>query len=437
MAKKVVIVGAGPSGLLLAHYLLARDEKYQIEIYEQRNDPRTVDVSKLRTYPIALSDRAMNALRQIPVLEAAVLAISLEIWGTIVHNQNGRQRVISRKKPLIALDRTELSKVLLKTLEQKFDNTRLKVHFQCSCTQIELAAKTASFQNLAVAEPENFTVAYDLVIGADGARSVVRKHFLDLKLFELEQKYIDTDYKSIFLPSGVNEKSNIVLESGKIHSWRLDGAVILLLHQLDGKMSGVIHFPRGNKQIAKLENEAEVLQFFQQNFPEVGQLMPKSEAAAFLKRPVANILTICCSYYHYADSALLIGDAAHAVSPALGQGCNSALEDVVILNQLLDEYADNLMLVLEQFTSCRLADAHAVVELSNNTLPLSNSLFIEFVMRERFAKVLHQFFPKRFLPPLFDALYESSISYREILHSYQNWCAKVKRSKEKFLTLTG
>ena len=450
MAKKVVIVGAGPSGLLLAHYLLARDEKYQIEIYEHRKDSRTVAVSKSRTYPVALSNRAMNALSQIPGLEAAVLAISVEIWGTIIHDQNGRQRVISRKKPLIALDRSDLIKVLLDTLEQKFDNTRLShrsevpaaalsrlnLHFQCSCTQIDLAAKTASFQNLIV--PENFTVAYDLLIGADGARSVVRKHFLDLKLFELEQKYIDTDYKSIFLPSGINKKSNIALESGKIHSWRLDdGAVILLLHQLDGKMSGVMHFPRENKQIANLENEAEVLQFFQQNFPEVGQLMPKSEAAAFLKRPIANILTICCSYYHYADSALLIGDAAHAVSPALGQGCNSALEDVVILNQLLDEYADNLMLVLEQFTSCRLADAHAVVELSNNTLPLSNSLFIEFLVRERLAKLLHQFFPKRFLPPLFDALYESSISYREILHSYQSWCAKVKRSKEKFLTLIG
>ena len=313
MFKKVVIVGAGPSGLLLAHYLLARDEKYQVEIYEYRHDPRTVAVSKSRTYPIGLNDRAMNALRQIPGLEAAVLAISVEIWGSVAHNKNG-QRNISRKKPLFTLDRFDLTKVLLDTLTQKFDNTRLKFHFQCSCTQTDLAAKTASFQSLSVVEPENFTVAYDLLIGADGARSVVRRHFLDLKLFELEQKCVDSDYRSIFLPSGVNE-SNIAIESGKIHSWRLDdGTVILLLNQLDGKMSGVIHFPRGNNRIASLKNEAEVLQFFQQNFPEVGQLMPKSEAAAFLKRPIATTLTIRCSHYHYADSALLIGDAAHAVS---------------------------------------------------------------------------------------------------------------------------
>lgn len=431
MVKKVVLVGAGPGGILLAHYLLARDEKYRIEIYEQRNDSRTVDFSKSRTYPIDLNDRAMNALRQIPGLEAAVLAMSAEIRGSIIHSRSGRQRVISRQKPLFALYRTELTKVLLDTLEQKFDNSRVNFYFQCSCTQVDLAAKTVSFQDLNSVEQSKFTVAYDLLIGADGARSVVRSHFLNLKRFEFEQKYIDTDYKSIFLPSGICEKSNIVLESGKAHSWKIDNSTaILLLHQFDG-MSGVIFFPKENNQITSLKNEAEVLQFFQQNFPEVGQLMPESEAAAFLQRPISSTLTIRCSQYHYADSALLIGDAAHAVSPALGQGCNSALEDVVILNQLLDKYTDNLMLVLEQFTSCRLADAHAAVELSVNAFPVSKFLFFEFVIREFLAKFLHQLFPKRFLPPLLEAINESSISYGEILNSYKNWCAKVQKTKEK------
>ena len=42
MLHKIVIIGAGPSGLLLAHYLLRRG-KYQVEVYEQRADPRLVD----------------------------------------------------------------------------------------------------------------------------------------------------------------------------------------------------------------------------------------------------------------------------------------------------------------------------------------------------------------------------------------------------------
>jgi kynurenine 3-monooxygenase len=206
-----------------------------------------------------------------------------------------------------------------------------------------------------------------------------------------------------------------------------DGTVILLLHQVDDSMSGVIHFPRKNNQIATLKNETEVLQFFKQNFPELGQMMSQSQATEFLERPIASTLTISCSYYHYSDRALLIGDAAHAVSPSLGQGCNSALEDVSIFNRLLDEYADDLKQALEQFTHRRLNDAHAIVELSNNTLPFSNSLYIQFLIRQYFAKILHRLFPQRFLPPLMEALYNSSITYTEIWHAYQNWCSKVKR----------
>ena len=434
MIKKVAIIGAGPSGLLLAHYLLERNEQYQIDVYEKRNDPRRIPVSKSRTFPIALNGRGMNALRQIPDLEAAILAISVEIWGTIVHNQNGKPRVISRPKPLIALDRTDLIKILLDTLEKKFDNSHINFHFQWPCTQVNFAEKTLTFQNQTSLDPQNFTVDYDLLIGADGARSVVRSHFLDTPLFELEQKCIADDYKSISLPSGINEKLNIRLEPDKVHTWRLnDGTVVILLKQLNGAVSGVIHFPRENNQVVTLASEEDVLHFFQQNFPEVGQLMPESEAAAFLKRPIATTLTIRCSHYHYSDSVLLIGDAAHAVSPALGQGCNAALEDVVILNQLLDEYADNLRLALEQFTTRRLPDTHAVVELSNNTLPLSRSLYMEFIIRERLAKVLHRFFPKWFLPPIFEAINESSISYSDVFHTYKKWCSKVKKSQEEFL----
>jgi hypothetical protein len=47
-----------------------------------------------------------------------------------------------------------------------------------------------------------------------------------------------------------------------------------------------------------------------------------------------------------------MGDAAHAVSPSLGQGCNAALEDVVIFDQLLDEYK-GMDIYIHSFTSYR------------------------------------------------------------------------------------
>ena len=430
MIKKVAIVGAGASGVLLAHYLLRRGDRYQVDIYDRLSDPRITEFSNARTFPISLTERGMKALGQIAGLETAVRAIGLEMGGTIFHQANGKTRVQSRKKPLVTLDRTNLVITMLEKLTEKYDNSRFNLHFDLTCTAVDFAAKTITFQNTApTAAPTttDLTVDYDLLIGADGARSVVRSYFLNTELFEFEQKYVPTDYKSIILPRP-DRSLDFNLELGKIHSWRSDdGTFVVLLHQPDGSMSGVILFPRQNNEVANLATPEQVQQFFHKHFPEVGQMMPASEAEAFMNRSPSRILTIRCNRYHHGDSALIIGDAAHSVSPSIGQGCNAALEDVAILDELLDEYADDWTEATSQFTIRRQADALALVELGDYSFPSSSGLFIEFVLREQLAKTLHQLFPDRFSPSLSELVFESSVPYSEILDSYQGWISKVKK----------
>ena len=430
MVKKVAIVGAGPSGLLMAHYLLARGDNYQIDIYERRNDPRLIPFSKARTFPISLSERGMSALRKIPGLAEAVKAISLEMKGAVSHQKNGKMRVISREKPLTTLDRTKLVIALLEKLIEKDENQQINIHFNCQCTQVDFTNKTVSFDKTEE-EVKHFNVNYDLLIAADGARSSVRKHFLATELFELQQKYIPNDYKSVYIHS--NDELESKLKPGYIHTWRMEeGTTMLMLHQIDRTMSGVIYFPRQKNQVTNLSNIEDVLKFFQQKFPEIGQSMTETEAAEFLARPVSSVLTIRCNRYHQGDSVLLIGDAAHAVSPSLGQGCNSALEDVTIFDNLLDEYSDNIASAVEQFTLRRQADAYALVELSDNAFPTSKGLFIQFLLRESIAKTLHKLFPQRFPPSMFQLISETAIPYSEILQLHKGWVAKVKQANEKF-----
>jgi kynurenine 3-monooxygenase len=38
---------------------------------------------------------------------------------------------------------------------------------------------------------------------------------------------------------------------------------------------------------------------------------------------------------------MLLGEAAHAVSASVGQGCNSALQDVRVFCGLLEQYQDD------------------------------------------------------------------------------------------------
>lgn len=210
MSKKVVIIGAGPSGVLLAHYLLRRDNQYQVTIYERRSDPRLMSFSNARTFPISLNDRGTDALYQIPNVEAAVKRVSLEMYGTVFH-QAGKTRVTTRERPLVTLDRTNLVILLLELL-QAYDNNRLNLYFNHQCTQVNLEAKTATIQSLTAGE--NHTVPYDLLIGADGSHSIVRTAFLIHDLFEFEQKYVLNDYKSIFFGSPSGPSRNQV-RSGK------------------------------------------------------------------------------------------------------------------------------------------------------------------------------------------------------------------------------
>jgi kynurenine 3-monooxygenase len=287
MVKKVAIVGAGASGVLLAHYLLRRGSRYQVDLYDRLSDPRIMEFSNARTFPISLTERGTRALGRIAGLETAVRAIGLEMSGTIFHQPNGKTRVKSRKKPLVTLDRTNLVITLLNELTQKSDNSRLNLHFDRTCTAVDFAAKTITFENTTPTSAPAATdlkVDYDLLIGADGARSAVRSYFLNTELFEFEQKYVPTDYKSIILPHP-DRSLDFNLESGKIHSWRSDdGTFVVLLHQPDGSMSGVILFPRHNQEVASLATPEQVQHFFHKRFPEVGQMMPTSEAEAFLAR---------------------------------------------------------------------------------------------------------------------------------------------------------
>lgn len=107
MLAKIVIIGAGPAGLLLAHYLLRRG-KYQVEIYDRRPDPREVNLSQKRTFPISLQERGRRALREIEGLESAVLSQGQLIQKTIRYRPNKKPNQTSRKQPLFSIDRTEI-----------------------------------------------------------------------------------------------------------------------------------------------------------------------------------------------------------------------------------------------------------------------------------------------------------------------------------------
>ncbi|MGK7903714.1 MAG: FAD-dependent oxidoreductase [Hormoscilla sp.] len=425
---KVTIVGAGPAGSLLAHYLLRRGQ-YQIDIYDSRPDPRKISFSKYRTFPLLLSERGLNALRNIE-LEDAVKSHGLENMGMINYSKNSKPQELQRRKSILTVDRNQLVTTLLETLKEKDKNSQVNIYFNYQCTGVDLKQKKVKFIK---ETEEQITVDYDVLIGADGVRSVVRSHFLNTARFEFEQSYIHDVYKTVYL-SRVNEKLGINLEPNKLHSWKLDdGTRLLAVPQRDNTLSCGLVFNHKNNQVIGLSSKSEVRKFFEQNFPEVAKLLSESEAEAFVQRPVWSFVTIRCNRYHHGDSVLIVGDAAHAVPPTIAQGCNSALEDAIVFDRILDEYDDDYTKAIPQFTDRRGRDGNALKNLAENSFPISKTLFVQLILRRKFARTMNKLFPQFFAPFFLDLIAETTVPYSEIFYSAKAWLSKVKKSNQKIL----
>ncbi|MBT9315287.1 FAD-dependent oxidoreductase [Leptothoe spongobia] len=422
-SQKIVIIGAGPAGLLLAHYLLCR-QQYHIEIYDRRPDPRQASLNEQRSFPISLQKRGRKALQAIPGLEDAIAQQAIVCQGTVIHSKT-KARDIPRDNPTLTIDRSRLVLTLINQLTNTYPDTVLKLKFDCACQHINAANQTVSLQT---ATGQTFSTSYDRLIGADGARSQVRTELVAHHGLTCNQTYVPDAYKSIFL-ARTNADQNIELAPDRIHTSNIGrNNRIVLAPQPNGQLHGAFIFNAENNPLEEFTTKEEILTYFEEKLPVFRQLMNDTEADELLHRPVARLVTVKCDRFHQGDHILLIGDAAHAVSPSIGQGCNSSLEDIQLINQLLDQFQDDWSQVLPQFSQQRVPEAHALKDLSDYSFPRSTPLIIEFFLRLTLGRKLHQWFPQWFQPFVFDLVLDSDLSYAEVLNLSQGWINKVKRS---------
>ena len=420
-SPKALIVGAGPAGLLLAHYLLARH--YQVEIYDRRPDPRTISLDQQRSFPISLQERGRSAIRGIPGLEDAISNHSVFCKGTMIHSKKG-VRDIPRQNEVMTIDRNQLVLTLLEELATRYSQPALTIKFDCTCEDIDDEQQIAQFRT---AQGETFSTHYERLVGSDGARSQVRQHTADCSKLSYELSYVPDAYKSLYL-ARKNPEAGVELADDRIHACNLGkDCRIILAPQSGDRLQGAFIFGANRNPLQNFTQPAEVLDYFETAIPAFRPLLSPEEAAALIQRPIARLLTVKCNQFHAGDRILIIGDAAHAVSPSIGQGCNSALEDTAILNQLLDETQDNWAQAIAQFSQSRIADAHALVALSDYSFPRSKWLIPEFLFRLTVGRKLNKWFPQWFKPFVFDLVMDSAMPYSEVLRHSKGWISKVKR----------
>jgi salicylate hydroxylase len=97
----------------------------------------------------------------------------------------------------------------------------------------------------------------------------------------------------------------------------------------------------------------------------------------------------------YRGKCVLIGDAAHAVTPHAGQGCNITIEDAEALAYLLKDAgpSDDLTTTLEKFTSLRRDRARFVLRRSREMGNIQSEEYkkLEPISPEKFSVVMHSY----------------------------------------------
>jgi kynurenine 3-monooxygenase len=154
-----------------------------------------------------------------------------------------------------------------------------------------------------------------------------------------------------------------------------------------------------------------VRSFFERHFPDALPLMPNI-ALDFASRPTGVMGTVRCARWSVGHEVLLIGDAAHAITPFHGQGMNCAFEDCAQLATLLASDAD-LARAFATFEQLRKPNTDAIAQMAiENYLEMRDTVRDPmFQLQKALSLELERRFPTRFIPRYSMVMFHARIPY--------------------------
>jgi len=321
MTLRILVVGAGISGLAAARGLRVAGFR-----------PDVVEELPATTVPgagIYLPGNASRALRMLG-LDAPLRPLGDLIFRHVFQTAAGDglfevdvAALWAAVGESRALSRADLQQVLLTGVggEVRYDTAVRELEI------IDGAAKV-EFGSGAVAE-------YDLVIGADGRRSTIRTK---------------AGLGGPAVPTGQIVYRSVVSGGPALSDWTT----------LIGDRSQVVVMPMGGRRLylyadetagPETPNPADPRAHLREVFAGYGGPVP-AILAAIEKVQVARTDEVVLESWSKGP-VLLVGDAAHATSPTLSQGAAMALEDAVVLGEVLKASSDDVPAALREYEQRR------------------------------------------------------------------------------------
>lgn len=358
---KIDIIGGGIGGLTLA---IALEQKgITPTIYEQAEHIKPVGAG------IILANNAMQVYENLG-LRKEIEAHGQPITSLLLTEPN--------LKPLSKLDLTYFETkykvktiaihraVLQRLLIDKLTSTQLHLNHKLKHVTKNESGHLLEFENGKLIQSET-------LIAADGIHSVVRENLFKpntirhanqvcwrgISNYDLPEQHT-TELNEIW---GNNGRFGFVqIAKNKVYWYALKS------YKLNSK----------ELSVNKLEH------YFSSYHPIVNSII-KSTSKEHINTAEISDLKPISTWYH--QNVCLMGDAAHALTPNMGQGACQAIEDAYILAQCLNQYQGQK--AFESFQKLRLSKAHLVVNTSwtvGKMAHISNPILIK--IRNQLMKLI-------------------------------------------------
>jgi 2-polyprenyl-6-methoxyphenol hydroxylase-like FAD-dependent oxidoreductase len=315
MSRQILIAGAGIGGLTLAVALRRRGR--EVTVLEGARELAPVGAG------LALQPNAMKALAHLGLAET-VAAAGARLDRAGVLDRKGRALgapidVVAMARelgaPTIAVHRARLHQVLLEA---------------AGAERVRLAARVLGFEERAgaveVRVEGGTTLTGALLVGADGLRSAVRAQLLGAE---------EPRYAGYTTWRGVTPAGSVAPLGRMSESWgRGERFGMADIGQGEIYWFAVADAPAGEKDG---DVKAELLARFRDWHDPIAEVIRTTPDARILRTDINDRPPI--RSWHR-GRVVLLGDAAHPMTPNLGQGACQAIEDAVVLADRLEAEPD-------------------------------------------------------------------------------------------------
>ncbi|WP_284463704.1 FAD-dependent monooxygenase [Chryseobacterium sp.] len=331
--NSISIIGAGIGGLTLGNIL--KQHQYDFTLYESAPEIKPVGAG------IMMAVNAMQVFDQLGLKE------KIENAGNKIH------RITLSNESMKPFSKTEILE-----LEKNYNSCNVAIHRaelqRILAEKLDPAAIRLNHSLKTIEKKENYILDFDngtqvestIVFGADGIKSPIRNQILKtgtirssgqkcwrgLVDFELPEKH----HHEAFEMWGKGKRFGFVKISEKKVYWYAC---------INERSSG---------------RYLELTDIFKEYHSLVLKLIEATEEEDIICNEISDLSPIP---KWYSENLCLIGDAAHATTPNMGQGACQAIEDSYILGKLLEKHKD-FNFIFEQFQKIRRKKVDYIVNTS-------------------------------------------------------------------------